>query len=464
MSNLGSTVLDGVATAQGIYSPMGDFTAADWYVAESRNEGWYVAQGCQVVASGTAGKVDMSAGIILVGTVEVNVAAVTAFSTTITTLASGLSSGQALWAALEVDISGTLNVNAGSAGASSATQSPVKPTPTSARVVVAWLFVPFGATAVDLLYSNSNTKAKILPAQQLVPGQSPAGWQYEQGTWLYGAGASSGVQAFAIAGDQTGVYRPGTKVSWNDGTNTPGYGVVWTSAYGATVTGVAANVTTNQFTKTAHGYVALAAYPVQVSGLVNVTGGVVNGGIYWIGYVDANTVTLALTFNGSAIDITGANDGAVITFTPLTDVLLIFQSDYYLRNATIIRPRYSYAANPQGFPTWFNWAPTISGWASTGNSYRWKADGRSITLSILQLTAGTSSSATHTLSLPLTASALTNNYATNLCYGTDNGTAQYGLYQIAPSGAVLNVYSKGSTATNTASGNSNTYGQITFEF
>jgi hypothetical protein len=461
MSNLGSTLLDGVATAQGIYAPMGDITAADWYVAESRNEGWYVAQGCQVSVSGTAGKVDMSAGIILVGQTEVNVAAVTAFSTSITTLASGLSSGQALWAALEVDITGTLNVNAGSAGASDATHSPVKPTPTSARVVVAWLFVPFGATAVDLLYANSNTKAKILPAQQLAPGESPAGWQYEQGSWVYGIGTSSVISCVGMIGDKSGTYRPGTKLSWNDGTNTPGYGVVYTASVGATLTGVSSNTTTNVFTKNTHGFSNL-----NLSCIV-ITAGLAMGGIslntlYWVNYIDANTFTLALTIGGTAIDITGTAD-TNLTFSPATSIFMIPSSDYYVRNATISRVRYSYAAAPQGFPTWFTWAPTASGWTPGASDYRWCAEGRKITLNIQQ-TAGTSSSATHTLTLPVAAVTRSNYVVSVMAWGIDSGTGQYGLWQIVSGGSTIAAYCKGSTVTNTASGNSAMSGQIVYEY
>lgn len=172
MSNLGSTLIDGVNVAGGagsIYSPMACFDAADWYVRESASEGWLIVSGCAISASGTAGKVDMSIGVTLQAGVEVAAAAVTAFATTITTLASGLTSGQALWVACEVDSTGALNFNSGTAATVStnpnAPGGPVKPTPSTARVVVAWIYVPFGATAVDALTSNSNTKAKILEAR-----------------------------------------------------------------------------------------------------------------------------------------------------------------------------------------------------------------------------------------------------------------------------------------------------------
>lgn len=157
MSNSGSTLIDAVNAA---YPAMAQFYASDWYVMQSRNEGWYVLTGCVITASGTAGKFDMSAGTIFIGTTELNVAAVTASSTTVTSLADATNPK---WVALEIDTSGVLNFNAGTAAA-----NPEKPTPTGSRVVVAWVYVPATATAVDALTSSANGKAKIIEARQLV--------------------------------------------------------------------------------------------------------------------------------------------------------------------------------------------------------------------------------------------------------------------------------------------------------
>lgn len=168
MSNAGSTLIDAVSAA---YPAMAQFYASDWYVLEARNEGYCVVAGCAISASGTAGKVDMSAGIVSVGNADLSVSAVTAVSTTITSLADATNPK---WVALEVDTSGTLNFNAGTAAA-----NPQKPTPTSARVVVAWLYVPATATAVDALTTNTNGKAKIIEARQLTPQQPVhSDWPY----------------------------------------------------------------------------------------------------------------------------------------------------------------------------------------------------------------------------------------------------------------------------------------------
>lgn len=157
MSNSGSTLIDAVNAA---YPAMAQLYASDWYVMQSRNENFYVLSGCAITASGTAGKVDMSAGVIFNGTSEYIVTAVTAASTTITSLADATNPK---WVACELTTAGALNFNAGTAAA-----NPEKPTPTTNRVVVAWLYVPANATAVDALTSTANGNAKIIEARQLV--------------------------------------------------------------------------------------------------------------------------------------------------------------------------------------------------------------------------------------------------------------------------------------------------------
>lgn len=221
MSNVGSALLDAASAA---YTAMAQFYAEDWYIAQAANEGYFVCTGCAVSASGTAGKVDLSAGTVFMATTELNVAAVTAASTTITSLADGTNPK---WVGVEIDSTGTIQFNAGTAAA-----NPQKPTPTSARVVVAWLYVPASATTVDASLSSANGAAKIMEARQLKPGPSPSGWQYDQNTWVYGSATT-----FTVAStDVTGYLKPGTKVSWNDGTNVPGYGVIASATFSTNTT------------------------------------------------------------------------------------------------------------------------------------------------------------------------------------------------------------------------------------
>lgn len=234
----GSALIDAATAA---YPAMAQFYAEDWAVLEAANEGYCPVSGCALGASATAGKVDVTAGVISAGTADVTVAAQTAqpcvATANATTVASGsntvhtntfagsgvlsvasvtgfptsgvvmvthagvvsvitytnvsgstftgctLVNGQDItmatsdvvagsnaditnpkWAALELDSSGTLQLNLGTAAA-----NPQKPTPTSARSLVAWIYIPANATAVDALTSNANGKAKIIEARQLTP-------------------------------------------------------------------------------------------------------------------------------------------------------------------------------------------------------------------------------------------------------------------------------------------------------
>jgi hypothetical protein len=162
---MGSALLDAASAA---YPAMAEFYASDWAALEARNEGLYVCSGCAISASGTAGKVDMSAGAIFATSTELNVAAVVAATTTITTLADATNPK---WVGLEIDNSGVLQFNQGTAAA-----SPVKPALTAARVIVAWLYVPATATAVDALLSTANGKAKIMDARQLMTAHPARKW------------------------------------------------------------------------------------------------------------------------------------------------------------------------------------------------------------------------------------------------------------------------------------------------
>ncbi|HSX52828.1 MAG TPA: hypothetical protein VLF90_00440, partial [Patescibacteria group bacterium] len=128
------------------------------FVAE---KGYFVCSGALLSASLTAGKLQNAAGVIFLSTTEYVVAANAAISTTITTLASGLSSGQAVWVNVEYDSSGVIQFNSGTAATAA---SAVIPDITSGRVIAGRLYVPFGATAVDESLSSNNGNAKLVQA------------------------------------------------------------------------------------------------------------------------------------------------------------------------------------------------------------------------------------------------------------------------------------------------------------
>jgi len=85
-------------------------------------------------------------------------------------------------------------------------------------------------------------------------------------------------------------------------------------------------------------------------------------------------------------------------------------SNYSIANATITAAYYSYAENPQGFPQWFNWTPTLTGYSSnpTDTVYRFCISGGKVYVSIREVTNGTSNGAGISITLPVTAATISN--------------------------------------------------------
>ncbi len=140
-------------------------------------------------------------------------------------------------------------------------------------------------------------------------------------------------------------------------------------------------------------------------------------------------------------------------------------SDYTLASAAITAPYYSKVQNPQGFPQWFNYAPTYTGFSAnpTGTG-RFTIQGKSVTVA-LTTGNGTSNSTAFTLTLPV---ASANSLQVGaLAYSTDNGTGQLnsGRIDTTASSATATVYKDLQGNNWTAAGNKQTqFGNLTYEF
>lgn len=172
------------------------------------------------------------------------------------------------------------------------------------------------------------------------------GWISDNQTWKWGSATS-----FTIPGDATAYLGVGDKVSVNDGTVKYAQISSITNS-GESATGVASTIGTSLFTKTAHGLGAFV--PVTIAGLVNTTG-VTNGAVYWPVNITANTFQLSDVVVGTPITLGGAADGAIVISTA-TAVSVVAQGDSSFTNAVLTAPRYSYAAQPYGFPGDAGWA------------------------------------------------------------------------------------------------------------
>ena len=112
--------------------------------------------------------------------------------------------------------------------------------------------------------------------------------------------------------------------------------------------------------------------------------------------------------------------------SPNTTVTITGGSDYSL-TASPTKRWISYVANPQGFPGWFAYSPTPTGFSSVPETadYRFAIVGRVVTLVVAQKTNGTSNATDLTVPLPVTAATVGTTGTTWTGangYAVDNGT------------------------------------------
>lgn len=151
----------------------------------------------------------------------------------------------------------------------------------------------------------------------------------------------------------------------------------------------------------------------------------------WLEDTATWTYASATTFTISGVDVTSkftkgtriklTNDSSTkyffvqsSSFSTDTTVTVYGGTDYTLVSGAITNTFYSYAQNPQGYPTWFDYTPTYTGSASmtftsvTTNEAKCKADGASLTVSVYAAgTTGGTASTELNASLPV-ASTSTN--------------------------------------------------------
>lgn len=159
-----------------------------------------------------------------------------------------------------------------------------------------------------------------------------------------------------------------------------------------------------------------AASSVSITG-----GGTVAGADGWV--TDTNSYTFASTssFTVGAVDLTAVySPGTRIKLTQTTVKYFVVASssfgagtttvtitggtDYTLANAAITNPFYSYVDTPQGYPGWFNYTPSTTGWSGTPTTaFQFTVSGRICT--VVGTINGTSNATTATSQLPIAVSA-----------------------------------------------------------
>lgn len=149
-----------------------------------------------------------------------------------------------------------------------------------------------------------------------------------------------------------------------------------------------------------------------------------------------------------------------------TTVTITGGSDYSLANAAVSSPFYS-RSTPQGFPNWFNWVPTMTGFSSnpTGGVYRFKIVGNTVTAVVRQPYTGTSNANSLHLSAPVTSATITDGVWANFADVTDNGTGTQGMISIASPSSTFLVYKGVSSVVFATSGAKNVVAaQLDYEF
>ena len=160
------------------------------------------------------------------------------------------------------------------------------------------------------------------------------------------------------------------------------------------------------------------------------------------------------------------NDGTVqygvvgaVTFSTNTTVTLIANNTYAIGNTTLTAPRYSYAANPQGYPTWFAWTPTLGNYSTPPSNtlYRFRVVGSECFIVMREATLGVSANGSaKTYSLPVNALTVTNAFWAGPAGVVDNNivSTTLGLAYISSGATSLSVYVNPSTLSAwTTSGN-----------
>jgi len=165
---------------------------------------------------------------------------------------------------------------------------------------------------------------------------------------------------------------------------------------------------------------------------------------------------------------TGAFTPPTSVFTSDASTLLLLQGDanttltvlggddYTLANAAITSPSYSKAETPQGFPQWFNWTPTFTGFSANPTSLfnRFTITGLTVTLMFRQVNAGTSNSTGFTMTAPVSAANPSGvGFFLGHGWGTDSGSLKGSLCPITIGGSnVMTMYGAPNNGNWTASG------------
>lgn len=126
-----------------------------------------------------------------------------------------------------------------------------------------------------------------------------------------------------------------------------------------------------------------------------------------------------------------------------TTITLTGGSSYTLANAAITSPYLSNAATPAGFPQWFTYTETWTGFstAPSGGTVRFCVNGRQVTYLVYRTTDGTSNSTAWTVSLPIAAVTRANQiWQGPVRDKSSSYNTVPGIYEITSGATAANLY------------------------
>lgn len=137
-----------------------------------------------------------------------------------------------------------------------------------------------------------------------------------------------------------------------------------------------------------------------------------------------------------------------------TTVTIAVNDDYTIANASLDSTYYSYTVNPQGYPGWFNFTPTITGFSTSGhlNNCRYRIDGNMCHFYFDNFnTSGTSNATTFTVTVPVSPAINQMPFASNYVNNGTQGTTP-GMIRTQNATLTLDLYTNWNAAAWTNSG------------
>jgi hypothetical protein len=152
----------------------------------------------------------------------------------------------------------------------------------------------------------------------------------------------------------------------------------------------------------------------------------------------------------------------------VTDALLTIavNTDYVVTNAAISAIYYSHQANPMGYPQWFNYTPTYTGFSSapTIAVARFNIIGTMVTVEIRTSGSGASNQTYFTITAPVVSKTITGMawWGAIAVPFDNNANVATGVYYILSNDTVFNLF-KSAQSSWTASSNKDMQGSFLYE-